>query len=507
MEAVRESVTVSEQVIAKNSKSYVEASVIVPDKNPDILKVLQVDAECALTKQSLQNGRLNVQGKLYVTVLYLPDGDSGGIKSLSASFDFDDVIECTEPEGSPYSRVSCEVEQADINLINSRKISMRAVIGIDAEVYSEREISYISGIADADAASKCAQTQLYHISAQERCEFLMKEQVELMSGKPQICEILKTDVRVEDKEVRAVSNKVIVKGTVCAVVLYCGAGGAVEQTDARLPFTEVFELEQSCEGDTVDVNCSIVEKNCRADFDSDGDCRVLSFEILVAAELCVRKTQQINYLSDCYFFGADTLCESEQVKVEKVCAYPNSSKSIRESIVCDRRMPKIASVYNVAAKPKIVSTQPTADGVEVSARLDVSVLYLSDNPENPVCCYKTELPVTHIINDAAGDKLCVSAECSHISYSLNSAGDVELRAVLSFGAEEREIDTLDMIADIQRGEEGKNSEIVIFFAKGGEELWTIAKRFRVSCDEIAELNNLEPDCIVEQNRRLIIPCR
>ena len=37
MEAVRESVTVREQVIAKNSKSYVEASVIVPDKNPDIL--------------------------------------------------------------------------------------------------------------------------------------------------------------------------------------------------------------------------------------------------------------------------------------------------------------------------------------------------------------------------------------------------------------------------------------------------------------------------------------
>ncbi len=503
MEAVRESVTVSAQVLAKNSKCYVESSVIVPDKN---LKVLQVDATSALTKHTLQKGRLCAEGKVYVTVLYLPDTDTPGIKSLSAAFDFDDVIDAPELDEDMHSRVACDVEQVDINLINSRKISLRAVVGVNAEVNADRELGYISDLECEDAAAKCSEADLYAVTAQDSCEFLMKEQVELMAGKPQIAELLKTDVQIEDKEIRAVTNKVIVKGSVCASVLYSAEGGAVEHTDARLPFTEVFELGENCEEDIIDVWCNVLEKNCQAEFDSDGDRRVLSFEILVGVEMCARRERQISYLSDCYFFGAKTECEREQITAERIITYPKTSKNLRESIACDRRMPKIASVYNVVAKPRIISTERSTDGVDVSAKLDISILYLSENPENPVCCYKTDIPVSHSIKAAAGEAICISSECEHISYSLNSAGDVELRAALSFTAEERETRTLDMIADIQRGEATKGSEIVIFFARGGEELWDIAKRFRVSCEEIAELNKLEPDCTIEANRRLIIPC-
>ena len=506
MEAVRENVTVSAQVLAKNSKCYVESSVIVPDKNPDILKVLQVDATSAVTKHTLQKGRLCAEGKVYVTVLYLPDGDTAGIRSLGAAFDFDDVIDAAELDEGMHSRVTCDVDQVDINLINSRKISLRAVVAINAEVNADRELSYISGIECEDAASKCSEAELYAVTAQDSCEFLMKEQVELMAGKPQIAEILKSDVQIEDKEIRAVTNKVIVKGNICVSVLYTGDGGTVEHTDARLPFTEVFELGESCEGDSVDVWCSVLEKNCNAEFDSDGDRRIISFEILVGVEMCARRERQISYLSDCYFFGAQTECEQEQITAERIITYPKTSKSLRESVACDRRMPKIASVYNVVAKPRIISTERSGDGVDISAKLDVSILYLSDSPENPVCCYKTDIPITHSIKATAGDKICISAECEHISYSLNSAGDVELRATISFNAEERETRTIDMMADIARGEETKGSEIIIFFAKGGEELWDIAKRFRVSCEEIAELNKLEPDCVIEENKRLIIPC-
>lgn len=506
MEAIRDAVTVSSRVLEKNSKCHVESGVIVPDKNPDILKILQVDASCAVTSKSLQKGRLSVGGRVDVTVLYLPDGEASGIRSLSANFDFDDVIDSAEIDEGMHTSVLCDVEQVDINLINSRKISMRAVVALNAEVTADNEISYISGIDCDDAAAKCAQASMYAVTAQDSCEFLMKEQVELMSGKPQIAEILKTDVQIEDKEVRVVTNKVIVKGSVCASVLYSSDGGVVEHADARLPFTEVFELGESCEGDAVDVWCNVIEKNCCADFDSDGDRRILNFEILVGAEMCARREKQINYLADCYFYGAETECERETVTAERVTVHPKTVKSVRENITCDKRMPKPTTVYNVVAKPHILNTEKSANGIDISARLDVSVLYLSDSPENPVCCYKTDIPVTHSVNTTGDVPVCVTAECEHISYSLSSAGDVEIRAAIGFSAEERKNENIDMICNIAKGEATKGSELVIFFSKGGEELWDIAKRFRVSCEEIAELNGLEPDSRIEENRRLIIPC-
>ena len=77
MEAKRETASASVRVLEKSSKCYVESSVIVPDKKPDILKVLQVDASSAVTGSTLQKGKLFVQGRVDVTVLYLPDGEEG----------------------------------------------------------------------------------------------------------------------------------------------------------------------------------------------------------------------------------------------------------------------------------------------------------------------------------------------------------------------------------------------------------------------------------------------
>lgn len=505
MEAIRESVKVSAQTLAKNSKSYVESSVIVPDKNPDILKVLQVDATAAANDSTLQKGRLSVGGRVFVTVLYLPDDENGGIKSLDAAFDFDDVIDSAELDEGMHTRIACDIEQVDINLINSRKISLRAVVGINAEVTADNEISYISGVEDENAAVKCSEAELYVVTAQDSCEFLIKEQNELAAGKPQIEEILKMDAEIEDKEVRAVANKVIVKGTVSATVLYSAVGGGVENADVRMPFTEVFELGENCEQDETDVRCCIKERSVRPGFDNDGDARVLSFEILVGLDMCARRQQSISYLSDCYFYGATTECETESINAERVICYPKTVKNIRESVSCDKRLPKVASVYNVVAKPRIIGSSKTGDGVEVEAKLDVSVLYLSDSSDNPICCQKAEIPVTHIIN-ADGDNLCITAECEHISYSLNSAGEVELRTGVAFSAERREVTPIKMISEVSRGEDTKGAELVIFFSKGGEELWDIAKRFRVSCEEVAEMNGLEPDGVIEPNKRLIIPC-
>ena len=506
MEAVRENVTVSAKVLAKNSKCYAESSVIVPDKNPDILKVLQVDASCALTNHTVQKGRIGVSGKVYVTVLYLPDSESGGIKSLLTDFDFDDVIDSNEIDEGMHVSLQSDIDQVDISLINSRKISLRAAVSINAEASCDKTIEYISALDEESAAYKCESEVLYAITAEDSCEFLMKEQVELPQGKPMIGEILKTDIQIEDKEVRAVTNKVIVKGSVCTSVLYAKDTGEVEHAEARLPFTEVFELGENCEDDIIDVRCSVMETNCKAERDNDGDMRVLAFEILIGADMCAKRSTEISYLSDCYFYAAKTEYERETISLQQVNTYPKSTQNVRESIACDKRMPHISSIYNVVAKPRVLGIDKDNENVKISARLEVSILYLSDNAENPVCCYKTDLPIEHNIQSMGGGEIAVSAECEHVSYSLNSAGDVELRAAVSFLAEERSEKKLEMLSDVRKGEAENCSQIIIFFAKGGEDLWDIGKRFCVSCDEIAELNKIEPDSKLEANTRLIIPC-
>lgn len=505
MDVVRENVKASSRVLEKSLKSNVESNVIVPDKNPDILKVLQVDATCAVAKKTLKQGRLSVEGKVFADVLYLPDCDGGGIRTLQAEFEFNDVIDCPDIGEEMHVAVLSDIEQMDVNLINSRKISLRATVGLNVEITADREISYISAVDADDAAYKCDEVELYSVIAEDSCEFLLKEQIELVQGKPAICELLKCDVAVTDKEIRTAGNKVIVKGVVCASVLYSTESCTVENADARLPFTEVFEVNELSEEDKIDARCCKIEKCCKSANDYDGAVRLIDFEFLVGIELCVRRAKRINYLSDCYFFGAETDCDYEQVETERITVYPKAVKSVRDVISCDNRMPRIATVYNVVAKPQIVSTEQVGDGLAVSAKLEVSVLYLSENSENPVCCQKAEIPVMHTLNVTAGARTSVTAECEHISYSLSGSGDVELRAAVAFTAEERILEKTQMIAGLERGETSKGNELIIFFAKGGESLWSIAKQYKVNPEEIAALNELDCDCVIESGKRLIIP--
>lgn len=506
MEVMKESVSASVRVMEKNSKTYVEASVIVPDRKPDILKVLQIDATSAVTGSRLQKGKLFVEGRVDVTVLYLPDGDEGGICSIGASFDFDDVIEDAAIDENMYKCVMCDVDRVDINLINSRKIAVRAAVAVDAEVVAEVDAEYISGLDSSDAGMKFGEVCTSSIVAADSCEFLMKEQTRIGDGNSDIAEILKTDVRIEDKEIRCVTNKVIVKGNICAAVLYLDENRGICHTDARLPFTEVFETEESCEGDLPQVTCSVIEKKCAPAIDSDGNMRLLDFEILVGVNMCVRREKCIKYLSDCYFFGAQTICARETLRLERIYRHPKEIKSVRESLPTDARLPGPNTIYGTAARPRVLSVEQKDGNINISARLEVAVLYLSDSGDSPVCCRKAEIPVECSVRAETKAQVYVEAECEHISCSLTADGAMELRAAVAFSVEENEDVEIEAVCDVQKGEKTGGSELIILFADGKEELWDIAKKYRVGCEELAELNGIEPDCVPSAHTRLIIPC-
>ena len=57
-------------------------------------------------------------------------------------------------------------------------------------------------------------------------------------------------------------------------------------------------------------------------------------------------------------------------------------------------------------------------------------------------------------------------------------------------------------------EEGKNKEtfsIIIYYAKLGDTLWNIAKRFGSTVEEIASINNIEDADKIMQGQQLFIP--
>ena len=504
MEVTRESAKAGVKVVGKSSKCSVETNTIVPDRNPDILKILQVDATCNITSKTVRQGKISVEGKIFADVLYLPEGDVG-IKVIPTEFEYNDVIECPGLDEGMHVLVNSEIAQADINLVNSRKIGIQVAVITDVDVIAEREIEYISSVDMTEAAYKSSDASIYSTLAHEENEFVLKEQVELPSDRKEICEILKCDSKICNKEVRASGNKVIVKGSINSNLLYCNIDNSIDCVETSFPFTEVFEVCELSGDEQIEVKAVIKNRKHSKDTNIAGEMKVINYEFLVGLELFITKEQQICYISDCYFFGAGTDIKREEIDIEQLKCHSSGVKNIREIIPCDKSLPKISSVYNVVTHPVIISTERERDSVTVNGKLETSILYLSDDTDNPLCCQKAEIPVSHRFNVSDTEGITVFGECEHMTFALTSGGDIELRGAVELKLEERKTYPVKFISDINRVQEDKNNEIIIFFANGIDSVWDIAKRYRGTPEDLASLNDLEEDAVIEKGRRIIIP--
>lgn len=506
MDAIRENVTVTSKTMEKNVKCRVESGIIVPDRMPDVLKVIQVDAVAAVKKKTIQNEKLYIEGTVYATVLYLPENPDDGIKSIKTSYGFDEVVDSQYITDDARCTVVSEIEYADIQLVNSRKLNIQTVVDLKIDVCTDKTVSFISGLDCEDAACKYERASFNSTKCSEVSDFLIKDSIELRGACPQICEILKCDMRIEDIETKCVTNKVVIKGNVAANVLYVSTAGTIELSDATLPFTDVIEMGCECEGDNITARCDIIESNVTPEFNADGEKRLIKFEMLISATVNAYCENSISYLSDCYYFGYKTAARKNSSSVIQTKFCPRVTKNIRECIAFDNKMPTPSSVYNVVISPCVTGIDVQKDTANINTKLEVSVLYLSEVSENPVCCVKKEIPVSYMHKLTEECKVYAMAECEHISYSINSVGELEIRAVIGYRIEETCEIPFEIIEDVEKGEKTEGSEIIILRANGSESLWDIGKKYCVSCDEIASVNGIEADSDIVCGQRLIIPC-
>ena len=96
------------------------------------------------------------------------------------------------------------------------------------------------------------------------------------------------------------------------------------------------------------------------------------------------------------------------------------------------------------------------------------------------------------------------AVVKHISYNLNSGGDLELRCILEIDAKLIRKLELSNIVEINTEEKAKRSGIIIYFTKNGESVWDVAKKYRVTQDEIKRFNSVEDDRL-NAGTKLFIP--
>ena len=512
MQLKKEVISINETVMRDISQLLVEGDIIVPDIRPDMAKVLQIDATAMVNEIISSDGVADISGKVNLNILYVPDGDSRPVCGITSGMDFKTQIE--SPSISAAGRCMSEVDVAHVEftMLNSRKLSVRVLVEAQTRAMRENDIELIGDIEnDGVVEMQKEQMEVYSVVSGMHNKFSLRDTLDFPNGKPAALSVLKMDTKITDRETRAVTGKMVIKGAVSLCTLYVSADNSIEFMEHEIPFTEVVDVD----GASDDVICDMDLWICQSDFmlrtDMDGDMRILDIDLLFGVNTTLMKNAAMDVISDCFCPGEKMVCEHKKYTFDVMAGQGSAQHTIRETMPLPADMPEIVTVYNVISKPYVTDTTAQNGRVVVNGMADTYILYLSASPTMPVNSFKKQIEFSCTVDIPGMEEhmACeVKAEIVHASYNITVAGEIEVRAAVNLMAKaimEKEASILvdayidpDFVMPERRG-------ISIYFVQPGDTLWDIARRYHMPINALVQANKLDQANMPGVGQQLLIP--
>lgn len=476
---------------------------IVKDNKPDVIKIIHTDGTIVFEETRLANQALWINGKLEFVVLYRSDNEHSKLEVLNGAVPFQEkmIMEGTA-EMDPI-RVSGEIEDLSVGLINSRKLSIRAVTNLKAIVEEQTEEEIASGFGEAgNCQQRILERELLSVLAAEKDIIRFHNEVKLPNAKPNIRKMLWNDVQLRGTESSILSGKLHIQGEVYVSAIYVGEeDDQIQWIESVLPFSSDVEgvdvKDENAQILWVKIRPESVEVEARNDY--DGETRNIGVDVSFAVDYKIWSEKRIPVLMDAY--ALDRQLNLKKEKCASMCFQMKNEAKVRltNTVSLESNQEKILQICSCTGKIAIDRTTIEENGVRFEGIVAVHMLYLTSEDNFPIAHLETLLPFEQLveINNMQKDTwFDYSTTLDMLQVNLLDSSEFEVKAafrisVLAFaescfekiaGIEEAPLD-MEMLAD-QPG-------LVGYIVQEKEELWDIAKRYHTTMDEIAATNNLK----------------
>lgn len=499
----KEKVITNRAICQKHSRTSVECDVIVPDINPDILKVLEVSGYVSVSEKEIKDGKVFIGGKVHMTVLYTPEGETvNKVKSLSAEREFKHTVDANGATEDMILYSEVVPEEFNYSVINSRKLNLRCIVGIGIKVATNDEYDAVCDIDDDCVCVKTETMRLCNGTVSTEGRISVKEDFELPSNLPGANEILRVTVFPEAQELTLTENKATAKGQARICVLYSSADdGCVKRAEFTSPFCETFDMNGAEEDMEGEIEYSPTDLFYEIREDSDGEPRIFGIDIGMTAQIRGYRICDMDIISDVYSTNAEITPVAENIRIEELVDNITARITHKEAVNIPDGMPEPAQIYDVNAVATVDGVEASDGEIIIHGTVKNDILYMSEDNNAPICTFKANEEFTHTL---ASPVLTAESICDakiypeHISYTMNGPDSVDIRVVLGICVRAYKEKDVPIISDLEISEcesDKRKPCITVYFAREGDTLWKIAKHYKTTVDDLKEYNDLKDDMI------------
>ena len=501
MELITKKMYMMERKCEAVSQITFDEDLNVPDVKPDIGRMIQKKGEIQIDDIQISQGKAYLSGALVVYLLYVSDGPERKIYSLMGNLPIGETMNLEGLENGDKVQVKWDIEDLSIQLINSRKLNMKALVTFTAYVEDFRQVEIPLGVEDSDISQKKQEVSIMSTAVHKKDIMRIKEDIALSSNKPDIYELLWDTVEVRGLDIRAENDKTGVKGELFLFALYRGNddNNSLQWLEHSVPFYQEVE----CSGCTPDMIPNVIinvpHSELKVKQDDDGEDRILSVDTALELEMKIYEEEDVSLLMDVYTPVKDYRAIRKNYKLESLLVKNFSKCKVNDHVKAENSQGKILQICHSDGTVKVDSTKIVENGILVEGIVQVRILYIIGDDEMPFYSMETMIPFSHTIEAENITENCVyhlRADLEQLSTTMIDSDEIEVKIVMNLNAIVLEQTDTGIIQEIEEHELDREKlcsmpGIVGYQVQPQDSLWDIAKKFYTTIENIVQLNGLE----------------
>lgn len=528
MELTTRKIFSQNMVCRSNMQITLEEEINVSDVKPDIERIVKLQGETQISSVSPGKDKVTVHGQLSFSLLYIAADDFRPLHNMMGQIPFEETINMDGVQAEDDVMCNFALEDCQAKLINSRKVSIRALISLSC--CQEQQTEYHAGVDIL--SSEAARTEMDSIPAPEglhckqdsfsltnlmECKndiFHIKDSLSLPKGKPNIDTLLYCEMTPQNLQHRIIEDGIRFMGDLQIFVLYIpeDEDHRLEYLDAEIPFDSILSCDNCNEDMVPDIELLGLSKNIEVQGDEDGENRVLDLALDMEFRMKFYMDEDFHYLQDAYSTACTLKLERQSIDCRKLLMKNQSVVRIADRIKIDENAPDIRQICNATGTVKIDERTVVEDGIALEGVADVDILYLTENDALPVALVHGTIPFSHVIEIkgiSPEDDYELQSYMGQISVIMLDNQEVEAKIILNLCAFVFTHQTEQIITGIEEAPLDmerlqKMPGLVGFIAEKDGSLWNIAKEYNTTVESIMELNELEKDFVKQGDRLLLL---
>ena len=499
------------QVGEQVTQILLEGDMIVPDSKPDLQEIYRCEGKVKIKEKRISDDRVSFSGEMEVSVLYRAKNGEKPMYAMKSSLPLEDFLHMDGLEKDMEVSLAAELEHLDCQIINDRKISVKAIIGVVAEAEQKKNAEILTGVSGEGMETLTGTLRMEKETAEVKDRFTVKEELTIPVSLPEMGEVLMENIRLTEQEIRPMDGKAMVRGNLCIQLLYADGEGNLGSMTEKIPFSGYLENEMI--DLKTDLTGALTVEDCRLApaVDEDGETRQLNADVTIGAALKGKEMTEQEILLDAYAPNGAVSMKKEEITYPVTVASGKNQFTIKERITLENGEVPMLRAEMVWGDVRLSEAHAMTDAVEAEGVLTADILYHCADDGAPMAMIERGIPFLQKMEMKGvleGDDVKVSLRLEDMDFQMLSETEGELRATVTMEADGKRQETAEVVTDITMEDEMEclpMAGAVIYMVQKGDSLWKIAKKYRTTVADIVAVNEIEnPDLIYPGQKILII---